>query len=131
MIGLNLLVRAGRYVLAGPVSDSGLLPGALYRHLALAALEEDDFPGALRHLKWADDAVLVQLTVLRLRLLAESHRRRRRALEALLASDLPPVRREACRTLLGEEDLALELLGDYEAQARALNGRAGTVASDP
>ena len=54
MLGLGLLVRLGRQVLAGPVADSGVLPAGYYRHLVLAALEEEDFPGALRHLKWVE-----------------------------------------------------------------------------
>ena len=63
MLGLGLLVRLGRQVLAGPVADSGVLPARYYRHLALAALEEEDFPGALRHLKWAADPLLAQILV--------------------------------------------------------------------
>ena len=50
---MNLLVRLGRRVLAGPIAGSGLLPAAYYRHLALGALEAEDFPGGL-HLKWAE-----------------------------------------------------------------------------
>ena len=64
MLGLGLLVRLGRQVLAGPVADSGVLPAGYYRHLVLAALEEEDFPGALRHLKWAADPLLAQIIVL-------------------------------------------------------------------
>ena len=75
MLGLGLLVRLGRQVLAGPVADSGVLPAGYYRHLALAALEAEDFPGALRYLKWAADPLLAQIMVFRLRLLSARHRR--------------------------------------------------------
>jgi hypothetical protein len=119
-LGINLLVRAGRYVLSGPVSDSGLLPASVYRHLALAAVEEEDFPGALRHLKWANNPLLAQLLVFRLRLLAGSHRRQRIALQDLLQTSLPEETAERCRALLAQEDRALKLLGDYEAQALGL-----------
>jgi hypothetical protein len=119
-LGINLLVRAGRYVLSGPVSDSGLLPASVYRHLALAAAEEEDFPGALRHLKWANNPLLAQLLVFRLRLLAGSHRRQRQALQDLLQTALPEETAERCRALLAQEDQALKLLGNYEAQALGL-----------
>jgi hypothetical protein len=119
MLGLNLLVRLGRYVLAGPVSDSGFLPAGYYRHLALAALEEEDFPGALRFLKWAEDPLLVQILVFRLRLLAGGHHRQRQALEDLLQSSLPAAPAARCRDLLAQEDRALKLLGEYEIQALA------------
>ena len=75
MLGLGLLVRLGRQVLAGPVADSGMLPASYYRHLALEALEAEDFPGALRYLKWAADPLLAQIMVFRLRLLRARHRR--------------------------------------------------------
>ena len=84
MLGLNLLVRLGRRVLAGPVAGSGLLPASYYRHLALAAMEAEDFPGALDYLRWAEDPLLAQLLVLRLRLLADRHGRRRQVLSELL-----------------------------------------------
>ncbi len=53
-----MLVRLGRQVLAGPVADAGLLPPKYYRHLILEALEEEDFPRALHHLKWSDEPLL-------------------------------------------------------------------------
>jgi hypothetical protein len=120
MLGLGILVRLGRQVLAGPVADSGVLPAGYYRHLVLAALEEEDFPGALRHLKWAGDPLLRQIAILRLRLLAGSHRRQLEALEELLKSELAAERRGQCRALLAQEERALQLLGEYEAQALAL-----------
>ena len=78
-------MRLGRQVLAGPVADAGLLPAGYYRHLVLEALEEEDFPGALHHLKWAEDPLLAQIIVLRLRLLAARHRRQLAAIQDLLA----------------------------------------------
>ena len=119
MLGLGLLVRLGRQVLAGPVADSGVLPAGYYRHLVLAALEEEDFPGALRHLKWAEDPLLAQIIVLRLRLLSARHRRQQAAVQDLLASESTAARREQYETLLAEETRALELLADYESRALA------------
>jgi hypothetical protein len=122
MLGLGLLVRLGRQVLAGPVADSGVLPAGYYRHLVLAALEEEDFPGALRHLKWAGDPLLAQIMVLRLRLLSARHRQQLEAVQDLLRSELSAARREPYEALLGEEARALELLQDYEARAMAHRG---------
>jgi len=119
MLGLGLLVRLGRQVLAGPVADSGLLPAGYYRHLALEALEAEDFPGALRYLKWAADPLLAQIMVFRLRLLSARHRRQRQATQDLLASEPSAERREHFKTLLSEEARALEFLQDYEARAMA------------
>lgn len=119
MLGLGLLVRLGRQVLAGPVADSGVLPAGYYRHLVLAALEAEDFPGALHHLKWVKDPLLAQIMVFRLRLLAAQHRRQLEAIQDLLASELTAARREGYKTLLAEEARALELLQDYEARAMA------------
>jgi hypothetical protein len=117
MLGLGLLVRAGRSLLARPVADAGWLPAKFYRHLVLEALEEDDFPGALNYLKWTDDPVLAQLLILRLRLLAAEHRRQRESLQNLLANGLPEARREKCLSLLEEQERALELLTEYEVRA--------------
>ena len=119
MLGLGLLVRLGRQVLAGPVADSGVLPGGYYRHLVLAALEEEDFPGALRHLKWVEDPLLAQIIVLRLRLLSARHRRQQEAVQDLLRSASSAARREPYESLLAEETRALELLADYENRALA------------
>jgi hypothetical protein len=120
MLGLGLLVRLGRQALAGPVADSGLLPVGFYRHLVLVALEEDDFPEALRYLEWARDPLLAQILVLRLRLLAAGHDRRRQALKELLRSEAPPPQQEACLALQVQEDLALKLLAGYESRALGL-----------
>ena len=119
MLGLGLLVRLGRQVLAGPVADSGVLPAGYYRHLVLAALEEEDFPGALRHLKWAGNPLLAQIIVLRLRLLSARHRQQQAAVQDHWASESSPARRKQYETLLAEEARALELLRDYEAGAMA------------
>jgi hypothetical protein len=139
MLGVNLLVRLGRHLLAGAVADSGLLPAEVYRHLALAALEEQDFPGALHYLRWAEDPLLAQLLVLRLRLLARQHARQRQAIAdqlkaasgtglrpvndpgrgSLSSTGRRPVPLEKYQDLLRAEDQALGLLGEYEAQALA------------
>ena len=118
MLGLGLLVRLGRQVLAGPVADAGILPTGYYRHLVLEALEEEDFSGALHHLKWADNPLLAQIIILRLRLLAAQHRRQVAAVQDLmLRSDLTAGHRERCQDLLDQESRALELLRGYELQA--------------
>jgi hypothetical protein len=125
MLGLGLLVRLGRQVLAGPVADAGVLPAGYYRHLVLAALEEEDFPGALHHLKWVKDPLLAQIMVFRLRLLSAQHRRQLEAIQDLLASELTAARRESYESLLAAEARALELLARYEA------GALGLVAAGP
>jgi hypothetical protein len=119
MLGVNLLVRLTRQALAGPLADSGVLPAGYYRHLALAALEEEDFAGALRFLKWARDPLLMQILVFRLRLLAQGHRRQRQALTQALEAPAPEASAAKYRALLAQEDRALELLGNYETQALA------------
>ena len=121
MLGLGLLVRLGRQVLVGPVADAGILPTKYYRHLVLEALEEEDFPGALHHLKWADNPLLAQIIVLRLRILAAQHQRQMAAVQDLmLRSDLTVEHRERCQALLAQETRALELLREYEAQGRSM-----------
>ncbi|OGP72422.1 MAG: hypothetical protein A2Z73_04495 [Deltaproteobacteria bacterium RBG_13_60_28] len=117
MLGINLLVRAGRSLLAGPVADAGWLPAGYYRHLVLEALEEDDFPGALNYLKWTDAPLLAQLLILRVRLLAKEHQEQRETLRSLLSNGLPEERREKCRALLEKQERALELLTEYEGRA--------------
>ena len=120
MLGLGILVRLGRQMLAGPVADSGVLPAGYYRHLVLAALEAEDFPGALRHLKWAGDPLLAQIIVLRLRLLSAGHRRQQEKVQEFLASELALACREPYESLLREEARALDLLAGYEARALGL-----------
>jgi len=119
MLGLGLLVRLGRQVLAGPLADSGVLPAGFYRHLVLAALEGEDFPGALHYLHWVREPLLAQIIVLRLRLLSDGHRARLAAVQDLLDTELSAARREKCQALLEEETRALELLRGYEIQAQA------------
>lgn len=120
MLGLGLLVRAGRSLLAGPVADAGWLPGSYYRHLVLEALEEDDFPGALNYLQWTDDPLLAQMAILRLRLLIREHQQQRETLVDLVSNGLPAERKEKCRDLLEKQDRALALLRAYEGRALAL-----------
>ncbi len=134
-------MRLGRSVLKGPVTDAGLLPAKVYRHLVLEALEAEDFPGALDYLKWAQDPLLAQILVLRLRLLAARHGRQRRVLLELMEGNsgaglqpVPdpgqrPVPPENYQALLQAEDRALRLLGEYEARALALLSRAPSPAS--
>jgi hypothetical protein len=118
MIGLGLLVRLGRQVLAGPVADAGILPAKYYRHLVLAALEEEDFPRALHHLKWANNPLLAQIIILRLRLLAARHQHQAAAVQDLKQRpDLTVAQRERCQALLDQETRAVELLQGYEDQA--------------
>jgi hypothetical protein len=125
MLGLGLLVRLGRQVLAKPLADSGVLPAGFYRHLILAALEEEDFPGALHYLKWAEEPLLAQIIVLRLRLLRARHRDRLAAVQDLLRSELNAARREKYQALLSEETRALELLRQYEVRALVHLGNPG------
>lgn len=122
MLGVNLLVRLGRQLLAGPVADSGFFPPGYYRHLVLEALEEEDFPQALRWLKWAEDPLLAQLVVLRLRLLAARHRRERQAIRERCSPDLAVERRQHYLSLLAQQERAVQLLGEYETQALAVLG---------
>ena len=132
MLAVNLLIRLGRSVLKGPVTDAGLLPAKVYRHLVLEAIEAEDFPGALDYLKWAADPLLAQLLVLRLRLLAAKHGRQRQAILERLAENSSagfqpaketgqrPALPEKYQELLQAEDRALELLRQYEARALGL-----------
>jgi hypothetical protein len=120
MLGLNLLMRLGRGLLGGPVAGSGVLPASYYRHLTLAAMEADDYPGALNYLKWTNDPLLGQVLILRLRLLADRHRRQRQGIQKMLNNGLGAASREKCRTLLVEETRAVDLLEQYEAAAKEI-----------
>jgi hypothetical protein len=132
MLGVNLLIRLGRSVLKGPVTDAGLLPAKVYRHLVLEALEAEDFPEALNYLKWAADPLLAQILVVRLRLLATGHLRARQAILELLEADgsagfqpvsdpdQGPALPEKYQALLQAEDQALRLLREYEVRALSL-----------
>jgi hypothetical protein len=117
MFGIGILVTLGRRLVGATLADTGLLPAGYYRHLALAALEEENFPGALQWLPFAHDQVLTQLLVLRLRLLAMKHNEQRQALVELLDQDPPENLRERCQALLDQENRAAELLEYYERQA--------------
>jgi len=120
MIGIGVLVALGRRLLSATLADTGLLPAGYYRHLALAALEEEDFPRALEWLRFAQDPILTQLLVLRLRLLAAKHEEQRQAVEELLDLDPPETLKGRCQALLTQEDKAILLLNTYEAQALSL-----------
>jgi hypothetical protein len=123
LLGLGLLVRLGRQVLAGPVADSGALPVSFYRHLVLEALEEEDFSDALHYLRWTQEPLLAQIIVLRLRLLAADHRRRLEAIRERLQSEAAAPRRQQYQDLAAEERHALELLREYEDRALAHLGQ--------
>lgn len=123
MLGLSLLVRLGRQVLAGPVADSGALPVSFYRHLVLEALEEEDFSDALHYLRWTQEPLLAEIIVLRLRLLAADHQRRLEAIREQLQSEATAARRQKYQDLAAEERRALELLREYEDQALAHLGQ--------
>lgn len=117
MLGIGVLVALGRRFLAATLADTGLLPASYYRHLALAALEEEDFPQALEWLPFAQDPLLTQLLVLRLRLLAAKHEEQRGAVQDLLNQNPPATLRERGQVLLEQENRALELLRQYEKNA--------------
>ncbi len=122
MFGIGVLVALGRRLAAATLADTGLLPANFYRHLSLAALEEEDFPRALKWLPFAQDPVITQLLVLRLRLLTKQHDEQRRAVLALLDQNLPPNLRERGQALLDQENRASELLRSYEQEALKLLG---------
>jgi hypothetical protein len=87
-------------------------------------MEEEDFPRALDYLKWAEDSLLTQIFVFRLRLLKTRHQEQHQALEHLENRSPSPEQRAKIRALLHQESRALELLADYEARAlKLINGR--------
>jgi hypothetical protein len=120
MFGIGILFALGRRLVGATLADTGLLPAGYYRHLALAALEEEDFPGALQWLPFAHDPVLTQLLVLRLRLLSKKHEEQRQAVLELLDQKPPENLRQRCQALLDQEDRATELLKNYEEEALKL-----------
>jgi hypothetical protein len=122
MFGIGILVALGRRLVAATLADTGLLPASYYRHLALTALEEEDFPRALQWLSFAQDPVLTQLLVLRLRLLAKEHEGQRLALLVLLDQNLPENLRVRGQALLDQENKATELLRNYEGEALKILG---------
>jgi hypothetical protein len=132
MIGIGVLVALGRRLLAATLADTGMLPVGYYRHLALAALEEEDFPGALQWLPFAQDPVLTQLLVLRLRLLAAKHDEQRQAVQELLRHNPPENLRARCQALLDQENRALALLGKYQQQGlKILGGKKQQASPSP
>jgi hypothetical protein len=122
MFGIGIIVALGRRLLAATLADTGMLPAGYYRHLALAALEEEDFPRALDWLPFAQDPLLTQLLVLRLRLLAAKHDEQRQAVEELLRQNPPENLRERCQALLDQENRALDLLGQYQQEGLKILG---------
>ena len=125
-LGVNLLFRVGRKLLAEPLEDSGLLPGKYYRSQALGALEENDFPECLRYLKMAEThrkaqaRMVAQLLILRCRMLQEDHQRRVQNLEKMLRLELDPEKIGLYQQILTEEHKALQLLGRYVREAQDL-----------
>jgi hypothetical protein len=130
-LGVNLLFRVGRKLLAEPLEDSGLLPGKYYRSQALGALEENDFPECLRYLKMAEahrkaQARLVgQLLILRCRMLQEHHQRRVRTLEEMLRLEADPETVRRYQQIFEEEQKALQLLERYIREAQDLVKKPG------
>jgi hypothetical protein len=125
-LGVNLLFRVGRKLLAEPLEDSGLLPGKYYRSQALGALEENDFPECLRYLKMAQAhrkaqaRMVAQLLILRCRMLQEDHKCRVQSLEARLPLETDPEKLCRYEQILTEEHKALQLLGRYVGEAQDL-----------
>jgi len=125
MFGVGILLGLGRRFLAGPLADSGLLPAGYYRHLALAAMADEDYPSALDYLKWAEDPLLTQIFIFRLRLLKSQHQEQLQTLEQWQNRSPSPEQLAKIQALLYQESLALKLLADYEARAlKLINGRA-------
>ncbi len=131
VLGVNLLFRVGRKLLAEPLEDSGLLPGKYYRSQALGALEENDFPECLRYLKMAEahrkaQARMVgQLLILRCRMLQEDHQHRVQSLEEMLPLETDPETVRRYQQILTEEHKALQLLGRYVREAQDLVKKPG------
>ena len=125
-LGVNLLFRVGRKLLAEPLEDSGLLPGKYYRSQALGALEENDFPECLRYLKMAEThrkaqaRMVGQLLILRCRMLREDHQHRVQSLAERLRLEPDPETVRRYEQILTEEHKALQLLGRYVRAAQDL-----------
>lgn len=120
MFGVGILVGLGRRLVAAVAADSGLLPAGYYRHRVLAALEEEDFEAALRYLPWAEDAVLTQVVILRLRLLLARHGKRQEVCRQALDKPGTPEQKARLRQVLAAEAQAARLLKEYEGRAKAL-----------
>lgn len=125
-LGINLLFRVGRKLLAEPLEDTGLLPDRYYRSQALGALEENDFPACLRYLKMAEThrkpqaRMVAQLLILRCRLLQQEHQARLGALEQRLAHPVEPEKRGRYEDIAAAERHALSLLARYIQEAQNL-----------
>jgi hypothetical protein len=125
-LGVNLLFRVGRKLLAEPLEDTGLLPGKYYRSQALGALEENDFPECLRYLQMAEThrkaqaRMVAQLLILRCRLLQEDHKRRVQSLEERLQQGNEPEKVHRYEQILIEERKAQQLLERYIREAQNL-----------
>ncbi|MGQ9921717.1 MAG: hypothetical protein ACUVRZ_10375 [Desulfobacca sp.] len=118
-VGLNLLFRLGRRLLAAPLEDSGLLPGKYYRSQALAALEEQDFAACLRYLRLAaphrqaKTRMIAQVLILRCRLLQEKHRQQRQAIQELCRRESDGAKKARYVEVLREEEKAIQFLDRY------------------
>ena len=123
-VGLNLLFRLGRRLLAAPLEDSGLLPGKYYRSQALAALEEQDFPGCLRYLRLAaprrraQTRMIAQVLILRCRLLREKHWRQQQTLQELCRRESDAAKQARYTEILQAEEKAIQFLDSYIQEAR-------------
>ena len=128
-LGVNMLFRLGRKVLAEPVEDTGLLPGKYYRSQALTALQENDFPECLRYLKMAKThrkaqaRMVAQLLILRCRMLLEEHRGRLRGLTDRLRLETAIDKQRRYEEILTEEQKAIHLLERYVREAQDLVNR--------
>ena len=123
-VGLNLLFRVGRRLLAEPLEDSGLLPGKYYRSQALAALEEQDFPGCLRYLRLAaphrraKTRMIAQVLILRCRLLREKHQRQQQTIQELCRLERDSVKKARYTEILQAEEKAIQFLDSYIREAQ-------------
>ncbi len=125
-VGLNFLFRVGRRILAEPLEDSGLLPGKYYCSQALAALEEEDFPGCLRYLRLAEPQrkaktrMIAQVLILRCRLLREEHQRRLATVKELWQQEGEADRRQRYEEIAKAAEKAIHLLESYIREAQEL-----------
>lgn len=125
-LGVNMLFRLGRKVLAEPLEDTGLLPGKYYRSQALAALQENDFPECLRYLKMAkvhrkaQARMVAQLLILRCRMLLEDHKGRAQSLSDRLRLETDTDKQQRYEEILTEERKAIHLLERYVREAQDL-----------
>ncbi|AEB08511.1 hypothetical protein [Desulfobacca acetoxidans] len=125
-LGINLLFRMGRKLVAAPLEDSGLLPNRYYYSQALDALEGNDFPECLRYLRLAGadqrrKARLVsQLLILRCRMLQEQHKLHVQTLQEMLRINCGDGLDRRYQEILTEEQKAIGLLEGYVRDAQGL-----------